>query len=130
MLIGNGRTRSTCCPRTISRLLVVDPGLDRAVDGLDEVLAVIAEMKTKQIVAQQALEQLFLPGKDAKRLAVRPGNVPELGDDQVGIALLEIPRQQRKVVVLDEHECRPITGLFEHRIAEQCVDVAVESPSA
>ena len=77
-------------------LLMVDPGLDGAVDGLDEVLAVISEMKTQEVVAEQAVEQLFLPGKNAKRLAVGPGNVPELGDDQVGIALLEIARQESR----------------------------------
>ena len=33
-----------------------DPGLDGAIDGLDEVLAVIPEMETEQIVAEQAVE--------------------------------------------------------------------------
>ena len=77
-------------------LFLVDPGLDRAVDGVEEVLAMIAQVKAEQVVAQQAVEQLFLPGEDAKRLAVGPGDVPELGDDQVGIALLEIARQQSR----------------------------------
>lgn len=65
---------------------MINPRLDAAVDGFDEVLAVISEMETQKVVSQQAVEQLIFPGKGAKRLAVRPGNVPELRDDQIGIA--------------------------------------------
>ena len=95
---------------------------------LDKVLAVIPEMETEQIVAEHAVEQLFFPGKYTEGLAVRPGDVPELSDDQVGIAFLEIAGQKRKMVILDEHERGAIIGFFEDCIAKEGVNFAVCLP--
>ena len=97
---------------------MVDPRLDRAIDGFDEVLTVIPQVETQKVVAEQTVQELFLPGENAKRLAVRPGYVPELRDDQIGISLLEIARQEAQMVILNEYESRPAVGFFEHRIAE------------
>ena len=121
MLIGNGRTRVDLLLTDDLGLLLVDPRFDGAIDGLHEVLAVIAKMKSQEVVAEQAVEQLFLPRKDAERLAVGPGNVPELGDDQVRIPLLEIARQESEVIILDEHKGRPAVGFLEDRVAESAL---------
>ena len=43
----------------------------------------VLDVERQQVVAQQAVEDLVLPGADAEHLAVRPGDVPELHDDQV-----------------------------------------------
>src|SRR5262245_54007333 len=95
------------------KALVVDLGFERAVDRVEEVLAVIAQVKAKQIVAEKAVEQLFLPRKSLEHLAAGPGNVPELADDESGIALLEKPGQQSKMVILNEHERRISAGFLE-----------------
>src|SRR5207248_2513240 len=83
-------------------------GFERAVHGVHEVLAVVPELEAQEVVAEQAGEQLLLPGEDAEHLPIRPGDVPELCDDQVRIALLEVSGQQAEVVILDEDERRPI----------------------
>ena len=67
---------------------LVDPGLDRPIDRIEEVLAMVAEVKSQQIVAQKPFQKFFLPGKNTVGLGIGPGNVPELSDDQVGIAVL------------------------------------------
>ena len=128
MLIGNGRTSVDLVLPYDLGLLVVDPRLERAVDRLHEVLAVVPDMEAQQVIAEHAVEQLLLPGEDAKDLAIRPGDVPELGHDQVRIALLEVSGQQGEVVILDEDERRPIAGLLQDGVAEQGVDLAVHLP--
>ena len=110
--------------------LRVDACLEGAVDRVEEVLAVIAQLEAEQVVAQQAVEQLLLPGEGPHDLAVRPGDVPELRDDQAGIALLEHPGEQPEVVVLDEDQGRPVARLLDHRVGEQGVDLAVRLPVA
>ena len=47
-------------------------------------------VEPEQVVAQQAVEKLLFPGEGSKDLAIGPGNVPELGDDQSWIAFLSI----------------------------------------
>ena len=66
--------------------LVVDPRLEVAVDRLEEVLDVVADLEAQEVVAEEAVEELVLPGQGAEGLRVRPGDVPELGHDQVGVA--------------------------------------------
>ena len=86
MLIGNGRTDRLCPSRTTTwTVLEVDQSFQVPVDGVEEVLAVVAEVEAEQIVAQQAVEQFLLPRKRPERLAVRPGNMPELRDDKIRI---------------------------------------------
>src|SRR5262249_30968165 len=85
-------------------LLMVDACLNRPVNGLQEIPTVISEMKAQEIVAEQPVQQLFLPGKDSKRLTIRPWNVPKLCDDEVRVTVFQIARQEGEVVVLDKHK--------------------------
>ena len=64
----------------------------------------ILHVEGQQIVAQQPVEDLVLPGADAEGFAVGPRNVPELHDDEVRPRVAEHPREQRKVIVLDEDD--------------------------
>ena len=112
------------------RLLAVGPRLEVAVHRLQEVLAVVAQVEADQVVAEQAVEQLLLPGERPERLRVGPGDVPELGHGQGRVAPLEHPGQEPEMVILDEHERRPIPGLLEDRVGEQLVDLAVGPPVA
>src|SRR6185436_20956095 len=85
-------------------LLAVDESFELAVDGVEEVVAVKLDVEREQVVAQQAVEQLALPGADPEDLGVGPGNVPELEDDGRREPLLDHARQQGEMVVLDEDE--------------------------
>ena len=105
-------------------VLVVDARLERAIDGVEEVVAVILDVKAQQIVAEQPVQDVLAPRADAERLAVRPRNVPELADRHVGPRLLDESRQQREVIVLHEHHRAIVADLFDHRIGEAAVDAA------
>ena len=58
-------------------LLAVDARLEVAVDGVDEVVAVELGVEAHDAGAQQAAQQLGVPGADAQALGVREGDVPE-----------------------------------------------------
>ena len=98
-------------------VLAVDPGLDAGVDRVEEVVAVELDVEAQQVVAEQAVDDLLAPRADAERLAVRPGNVPELADDRIGPRLLDEPRQQREVVVLHEDDRALVADLVDDRVA-------------
>ncbi|MCR4414716.1 MAG: hypothetical protein NUV77_20055 [Thermoguttaceae bacterium] len=109
-------------------MLHVDLRLDRAVHGVQEVVAVVLDVERQEVVAQQAVQDFVLPRADAERLAIGPGDVPELGDHEVVAGILEHPRQQGEVVVLDEHHRRFAADLVEHRGGELPVDLDVLLP--
>ena len=64
-------------------VLPVDPRLEGALDGLEEVVAVRLRVKADEVRAQQAVEQLVLPRADPEGLGVGPGDVPEDRDARV-----------------------------------------------
>ena len=94
---------------------------------VEEIMAVRAQVEAEQIVAQKAVDQFFLPGEGAEGFLVGPGDVPELGDDEIVAGLLEHARQQAEVVVLNEHEGRFAVRLFDDRPREQFIDLAIRS---
>src|SRR6267143_2994591 len=87
-------------------VLPVDTALDRALDGIEKVVAVILRVEADQVGAQHPLEDLPLPGADPEGLEVRPGDVPEERDPHVGALGLDERREQREVIVLDQHQGR------------------------
>ena len=62
-------------------VFVVDARLERPLDGLEKIVAVKLDVERQQVVAEQAVQDLLRPWTDAKRLRIRPRNVPELTDD-------------------------------------------------
>ena len=108
--------------------LVIDARLDEAVDGLEKIVAVQLHVKAQQVAAEKPVEDLFLPGADAERLAMRPRNVPEVADDGIGTPPLDESRKQRKVIVLHEHDRRRAFDLVEHGLGELRVDARVVLP--
>ena len=106
----------------------LDARLQGAVHRLQEVHAVILDVKRQNIIAEEAVEDLFLPRADAEHLAVGPRDVPEVEDDQVRPGLAEHPRQQGEVVVLHEDHGRLAVHLFQHGVGELAVDAAVMLP--
>src|SRR5689334_156219 len=51
--------------------------------GVEEAVAVFLQVKAEQVVAEHSFEDLPLPGENPKALGGRPGDVPELADNQV-----------------------------------------------
>jgi hypothetical protein len=62
------------------RVVVVDTRLDARRHALEEILAMIPDVKAEEIIAQQARQNLFAPRTDAEGFPVRPWNVPELSE--------------------------------------------------
>src|ERR1041385_7362573 len=75
---------------------------DRAIDGLQKMIAVVLHVEAYQVRAQQALEQFPLPGADPERFRIRPRDMPEDTDARVGATLLDHLRQEGEVIVLDD----------------------------
>ena len=63
--------------------LPIDARFQRAVHGLQKVVAVRLDVEADQVGAQQAVEQFALPRADAEGLRIRPGDVPEDGDARI-----------------------------------------------
>ena len=101
------------------KVLAIDARFQRSVHRLQEIVAMRLDMEADEVGAEHAVQHLALPGADGERLGIGPGNVPELGDDQVGIIVaLEHARQQAKVVILDEDERRCVIELGLKRAIE------------
>ena len=86
-------------------------------------------VKTDDVGAEEAFEKLPLPGADAKRFRIGPRNVPEHRHARVRPLLFDQPRQQRKVIVLNEHErLIGVLHLLQHRFGEHLVHALVLLP--
>ena len=68
------------------------------------------------------------PRADAERFAIRPRDVPELADRDVGPRFLHEARQQREVIVLHEHHRAVVADLLDHRVGEPAIDPHVLLP--
>ena len=84
--------------------LAVDPRLDEAIDGLQEVVAVELRVKAQDVAAEQPVQQLDAPRADRERLGIGPRDVPERDDRRLRQPVADHPRQQREMVVLDQHD--------------------------
>ncbi len=111
-------------------VLVVDARLERPLHGLEEIVAVMLDVKRQQIVAEQPVQDLLAPRADPKRFGIRPRNVPELADDDIGPRVLDEPRQQREVIVLHEHDRGAWRDLLQHGVGKAAVDAGVGGPVA
>ncbi len=82
-------------------------------------------VETEDAAAEEAVEQLIAPRADGERFGIRPRNVPERQDRGVGQSLADHPRQQREVIILDQHDGISRGGLVDDRVGEFLVDLAV-----
>ena len=109
-------------------VLVIDLALHEPIDRGQEVLAVIAGVETEDVGAQQMQQHLVLPRTDSEGLGVGPGYVPEQDDGGIRLAIADEFRQQREVIVLDQHHRIAFAGLPGHDGRELLVDRAVGIP--
>ncbi len=109
--------------------LPVDAGLDRALHRVQKVVAVVLGVEADDVGPQHPQQQIVLPRADREGLEVRPRDVPEDGGARIGALALDETRQQREVVVLDQHHGRlGARDLLEDRGRELLVDRAVLRP--
>src|SRR3954447_11085424 len=88
----------------------------------------VAQVKAHQVVAEHPLDQLLLPRENAKRLAIRPWNVPELADEKVRVMRLQHPRHKSQVIVLNEDHSRAAPRFVQHSIREEPIVPSIAVP--
>ncbi len=86
------------------RVFVADARFEVAIDRIDEVAAMVLRMEAEDRAAEQSFEDLLAPRANAERFRIRPWNVPERDDRRLRQPLVNEARQQREVIVLDEHD--------------------------
>jgi hypothetical protein len=110
--------------------LVVHTRLERTFDRLEEVITVVLNVERQQIVPEQAVQDRVGPWADAEGLGIGPRNMPELTNDDVRTGVFDEAREQREMVILDEHDRRSAADLLEHGFSETPIDAAVRFPIA
>ena len=75
--------------------LAVDAALQCAIHRFKKVIAVVLGVEAEEVVAQHPIENFAWPTGREELLGIRPGNMPELRDDQVGPRVLEQSRGSR-----------------------------------
>src|SRR5688572_24060455 len=85
-------------------------------------------METKQIVAEHAIKQFFLPRERCKDLRTRPGDMPELDHTEPRIKLLDHAGKQSKMVILDKHNSFLVRGFLDYGPGEHCIHRPIAFP--
>ena len=107
----------------------LDAALHSVIHRFKEIVAMILNVKTHQVCAEQSIHEFALPRTDSESLCVRPGDVPKDGHARVGPFSFDHARQQGEVIVLREDEwLLRIRDLLEHRIREFAIDLLVMFP--
>jgi hypothetical protein len=84
-------------------------------------------MEADHVGPEHPGQNLALPWTDAHHFAVRPWDMPEEADDRIGRELAQFRREQREVVILDQHQ--PVIARFLRRhFGEPAVDRGVGRP--
>ena len=106
----------------------IDSGLHNALHCIEEVGPIVRGVEAYQIVAQQPVYDLLLPGAQSEYFGVRPWYVPELRYDYGRVPLLQVAGQQSEMVVLDEYDCRIVMHLLQDTVRKETVDPFVRLP--
>ena len=110
-------------------MLAVDPRLQRAIHGFQKIVAVRLNMEADQVRAQQAIQQLALPGADAEGLRIRPGDVPEDSDPGIRPRFLDHAGHQGEVIILHQYGgILFVRRLLDKSVGKAPVDLVVGFP--
>ena len=85
-------------------VLPIDARFQRAVHRFQEVVAMRLNVESDQIRSQHAVQQFALPRANPEGFRIGPRNVPEDGHARIRPAILDHPRQQCEVIILDQHD--------------------------
>ena len=126
LLFGTGpANRDRVAAGTRRRVAQAEP-----VDRGAEVGAVQLGLQPDNRAAEQALHQFALPRADRQLVGVRPRDVPEADDGGARQPRADQSRQQRKVIVLHQHDRVVRAGLGQHRVGKALIDALVVLPVA
>ena len=111
-------------------VLAVDLAFDETVHGFDEILAVIARVKSQDVRGQHVGQHFALPRTHAERLRIGPRYVPEKRNRRLRYPGAYQLRQQREMKVLNQHN-RTVDGrLGRHHLGKLGVHFTVIMPVA
>ena len=89
-------------------------------------------MKSNDVCTKHPIEKWLAPGTDSKGFWIGPGDVPKNSDSGLlrifHYSLLKKPRQERKVIVLNENERTFSIGFNRDCCGEPVVDLLVLLP--
>src|SRR5262245_18208876 len=108
----------------------VHPCFQLAVNCCQKIVTMVANMESEQIVCQQPPQNILLPGTDAKRFWIRPGNMPELGNEKIGPCLFEQMGEQVKTIILKSHDRRFLLDVIEDGLGKLDIDPYIGFPIA
>src|SRR6185369_3715469 len=108
--------------------LAIDTRLELAIDGIEEVIAVMLDVESEKIVPEEAFQNLAFPGADPECFGVGPWNVPELAHNGTRRSLLDQSGKQREVIILDEDQGPGLSDFVEDSLGELLVDGNVLLP--
>ncbi len=113
------------------KVFPIDARFQRAIHGIQKIVAVPLDMETDQIGPQQAFQQFALPRANSEGLRIRPRNVPENSDTGVRAMPFDDLREQGKMIILDQHDGAFLVGDFlEDGGGEFLVNRAIRIPIA
>src|SRR6202012_2521894 len=98
---GEGQYRRPMVFALDRKMFPINTCLKYAVDRTEKIVTVRLNMKADQVRAEQAIQQLLLPGADAERFRIGPWNMPEDCNSRVRHPVFHHARQQGKVIVLN-----------------------------
>ena len=82
----------------------LDAALDGLIHGFEEIIAVRLDVEADQVGAQQAVEKFRCQGQMRKASGLGQGMCQKIATRASGRAVLDQPRQQSEVIILDQHE--------------------------
>src|SRR3989338_1831966 len=107
----------------------VDSAFQFLIDRCKEIVTMVTDLKTKQVVGEKAFQYFFLLGTNSKCLGIGPRNVPEKGSDEVGaICLTQVFSYKREMKIVDPHKRFLLPHFLEDGVGERAVHLLVRGP--
>ena len=110
-------------------MLPIDARFQRAVNGIQEVIAMELDMKGDEVRPQHSVKEFPLPRADAEGFGVRPWDVPEEANPGIWPPFFYQPGEEGKVVILNQDEgFIDALELFQARLREFLIDPLIMFP--
>lgn len=110
------------------RSRLIDTSFHRAIDSLQEVLAMMLKMEPQQVIPQQTVQKLFPPRERVEYFAIWPWNVPELSNHKVRARVAKHARKQAEVVILNKDEGRFVLRFFQNCFGKALIHTPIGLP--
>lgn len=125
---GHGHNRGRASAHPDARRLLVHLSAELLLRCLQEVRPIALELEGEQIVGGEPVDQLGAPRANPQAIRMRPRNVPEERRADAFAPRAKRRRDEREVIVLQEHRRIARVELLVDRRREPFVDLAVGRP--